>query len=130
MEKTCPFCNWEKPPLLMNSLAVAIYDKYPVTQGHTLIIPRRHYSDFFESNKEESDAILSLHWEAKGLLDTRHRPDGYNVGINCGVPAGQTIPHFHVHLIPRYRGDIEDPRGGIRGVIPAKQKYPSFTLPV
>jgi len=129
MEKTCPFCNGEKSPLLMNSLAFAIYDKYPVTQGHTLVIPKRHYSDFFESKKEEIDAILSLLWEAKGLLDTRHRPDGFNVGINCGTPAGQTILHFHVHLIPRYKGDMDDPTGGVRGVIPTKQKYP-FTIPV
>ena len=116
----------------MNSLAFAIYDKCPVTQGHTLVIPKRHYSDFFESKKEEIDAILSLLWEAKGFFDTRHMPDGYNVGINCGTPAGQTILHFHVHLIPRYKGDIKDPRGGVRGgkVIPVKQKYPPLPIPV
>ena len=124
MEKTCPFCNWGKSPLLMNSLAFAIYDKYPVTEGHTLIIPKRHYSDFFDSNKEERNAILSLLWEAKSFLDGKYKPDGYNVGINSGITAGQTILHFHVHLIPRYKGDMEDPRGGVRGVIPAKQKYP------
>jgi len=124
MEGTCPFCNGEKSPLLMNSLAFAIYDKYPVTQGHTLIIPKRHYSDFFESNEEEIAAIVSLLWETKGLLDAKYRPDGYNVGINSGIPAGQTILHFHIHLIPRYKEDMEEPRGGVRGVIPAKQKYP------
>jgi len=120
----CPFCGSDKA-VLENGIAFARYDLYPVTKGHLLIIPKRHYADFFDSTKEELGAIQELLWQAKRLLDEQFRPDGYNVGINCGVASGQTIPHIHVHLIPRYKGDVEDPTGGVRGVIPAKQKYPS-----
>jgi diadenosine tetraphosphate (Ap4A) HIT family hydrolase len=124
VEKTCPFCNC-KAPVLENSLACATYDLYPVNNGHLLVTPKRHYADFFDSTKEELDAIFSLIWEAKRMLDAEYTPDGYNIGVNCGIPSGQTIMHLHVHLIPRYTGDVEDPTGGVRGVIPAKQKYPT-----
>ncbi|MBF0496223.1 MAG: HIT family protein [Deltaproteobacteria bacterium] len=124
MKKSCPFCNCDHP-VLENSLAYAIYDRYPVNEGHLLVIPKRHFSDFFECRKEEVAAIFNLLLNAKGLLDDKYRPDGYNIGINCGLPSGQTIMHLHVHLIPRYQGDMEDPTGGVRGVIPAKQKYPT-----
>jgi diadenosine tetraphosphate (Ap4A) HIT family hydrolase len=124
MEVECPFCNSDDP-ILENSLAYARYDLYPVNKGHLLVIPKRHYGDFFDSSPEELDAIFSILWEERRMLDAEYGPDGYNVGVNCGTVSGQTIPHVHVHLIPRYAGDVEDPLGGVRGVIPARQKYPT-----
>lgn len=121
-KNNCLFCTHDES-VLRNDLAYARYDNYPVNDGHFLIIPFRHVSDFFDLSKEEVDAIFLLIDEVKNLLDKKHKPDGYNIGINVGEAAGQTIWHVHVHLIPRYKGDMEDPRGGIRGVIPEKQKY-------
>ena len=118
----CPFCHPEEV-VLENELSWARYDKFPVNPGHMLVICRRHVTDFFDSTKEERHAINSLLEQAKRLLDDKFKPDGYNVGVNCGLAAGQTIMHLHVHLIPRYQGDMENPRGGVRGVIPEKQKY-------
>ena len=123
MKTKCPFC--ETPDrVLENSLAYAVYDRWPVNRGHLLIIPKRHYSSFFESTREETDAVFDLVWRGKELLDAEYKPDGYNVGVNIGIASGQTIMHLHVHLIPRFLGDLEDPVGGVRGVIPARQKYP------
>ncbi|MDE5413288.1 HIT family protein [Alkalihalobacterium chitinilyticum] len=118
----CPFCNPENI-VISNELAFAIFDKYPVTKGHLLIIPNRHVSDFFDTSLEERAAINQLLEEGKALLEETYQPDGYNIGINCGETSGQTIFHVHVHLIPRYKGDIENPRGGVRGVIPEKRMY-------
>jgi diadenosine tetraphosphate (Ap4A) HIT family hydrolase len=119
---SCPFCSTDHV-LLANSLAYVRPDKYPVTAGHVLIIPVRHESDFLAIRFEELDAIWALVGEVKALLDSEFHPDGYNLGANAGEVAGQTIAHAHLHLIPRYRGDVQDPRGGVRGVIPAKQHY-------
>jgi len=88
-----------------------------------LVIPFRHVPDYFSLTEEEKNAIWELVEEVKNFLDRRFKPDGYNIGINIGKAAGQTIMHVHVHVIPRYWGDCEDPRGGVRGVIPEKQKY-------
>lgn len=118
----CLFCHPEEV-VLENELVWARFDKFPVNPGHMLVITRRHITDFFASTKEERQAIDALLEEAKRLLDNRFNPDGYNIGINCGPAAGQTIMHLHIHLIPRYNGDMENPRGGVRGVIPGKQKY-------
>lgn len=118
----CPFCN-AADSVLSNALAVARFDKYPVSAGHLLVITRRHVASYFEATAAERAALLDLIDSGKGLLDERFRPAGYNIGINVGAVAGQTIPHLHVHLIPRYAGDVADPRGGVRGVIPDKQKY-------
>lgn len=118
----CIFCNPEKV-ILENSLALAIYDGYPVSTGHMLIISKRHVSNFFDTTSEERQALNALLNEAKRWLDEKHHPDGYNIGINCGESAGQTIMHLHIHLIPRYKGDIDNPRGGVRGVIPEKRIY-------
>lgn len=118
----CPFCDTEIA-ILKNEHAYARYDIYPVNVGHILIVPFRHVSDFFDLTDEERDAIFKLVVESKVLLDKEHTPDGYNIGINVGESAGQTVWHVHVHVIPRYKGDMEDPRGGVRGVIPEKQKY-------
>ncbi|MBU9723818.1 MULTISPECIES: HIT family protein [Bacillaceae] len=119
----CIFCTKNLEIVLQNNLAFAIYDKYAVNKGHLLIIPKRHVSDFFETTFEEREAINSLLEDGNRLLDEKFQPDGYNIGINVGETAGQTIFHVHVHLIPRYTGDMKDPRGGVRGVIPEKQKY-------
>jgi diadenosine tetraphosphate (Ap4A) HIT family hydrolase len=118
----CPFCSTNNV-LLANSLAYVRPDKYPVTAGHVLIIPVRHQSDFLAIRFEELEAIWALVGEVKALIDSKFHPDGYNLGANAGEVAGQTIAHAHLHLIPRYRGDVQNPRGGVRGVIPAKQHY-------
>lgn len=120
----CPFCDFENP-VLSNALAFACFDVNPVTEGHLLVLPRRHVASWFETRADERLAILELVDMGRHMLDDRNRPDGYNLGLNVGAAAGQTIPHLHMHLIPRYHGDSADPRGGVRGVIPAKQWYPS-----
>ncbi len=120
----CPFCRREElPVVLSNEYSFAIFDMYPVTPGHMLIIPKRHVSNWFDITKEERDSILELIEEGKKLLDANFHPDGYNIGVNIGKAAGQTIFHLHVHLIPRYEGDIDDPTGGVRGVIPERRIY-------
>lgn len=106
-----------------NKLAFAIYDKYPVSPGHMLIIPKRHVSSFFETTAEEEVALLDLLAECREVLIHERQPDGFNIGINDGQPAGQTVMHLHIHLIPRYIGDIENPKGGVRGAIPEKRVY-------
>lgn len=119
----CPFCSRKMKTVAENDLAFAIYDKYPVNEGHILIIPKRHFSSFFDASAEERRAMNDLLNQCKQILDGTCAPHGYNIGINCGEAAGQTIFHVHVHLIPRFTGDINDPRGGVRGVIPEKRKY-------
>ena len=109
--------------LLENSVGFVIYDGFPVSEGHCLIIPHRIYSNYFDSTAEEIEGLQNLLVKTKSFLDNKFSPDGYNVGINCGRFGGQTVAHVHIHLIPRYEGDVEDPRGGVRGVIPSKQKY-------
>lgn len=120
--RNCVFCRQEEI-LLQNEYAWAKYDLHPVSIGHLLIISKRHVEDFFDTTIEERQAINDLLEQAKVLLDSKYSPDGYNIGINCGDAAGQTIMHLHVHLIPRYHGDIENPRGGVRGAIPDKRVY-------
>ncbi len=118
----CPFCE-VADTLMSNALAFARFDKYPVNSGHLLLITRRHVASYFESTAAERVALLELIDAGRALLDEQFKPAGYNIGINVGAAAGQTIAHLHVHLIPRYAGDSPDPRGGVRGVIPDKQKY-------
>jgi len=122
ISKECPFCS-RAGALLENGIAYARYDKYPVTPGHLLLIPVRHVADFFQTTREKRQALMELLFEAKALLDREYRPSGYNFGVNIGECAGQTIPHAHIHLIPRYVGDTKNPRGGVRGVIPERQSY-------
>ena len=103
---------------------MAIADKYPVTPLHTLIIPKRHVSDYFDLHQPERNAIDQLLHDRKQSIEAEDATvTGFNVGMNCGEDAGQTISHAHVHLIPRRKGDVADPAGGIRGCIPAKQHY-------
>ncbi len=99
---------------------MAIYDGFPVSPGHTLIIPKRHVASFFEATKEEQGAMLDLLAEMRQRLQTERNPDGFNIGINDGAAAGQTVMHLHIHLIPRYAGDQPDPRGGVRWIFPDK----------
>lgn len=110
LKTTCPFCCPDSP-VIENTSTYAVYDLYPVNRGHLLVIPRRHYSYFFESTKEDLDGILDLVWRGRELIDELYRPDGYNIGANVGLASGQTIMHLHVHLIPRFIGDVDDPTG-------------------
>ena len=103
-----------------NDHAMAIYDGFPVTLSHSLIIPKRHIASFFETTREEQMALFDLLTEMRELLQKEHNPDGFNIGINDGTAAGQTVMHLHIHLIPRYAGDTSDPRGGVRWIMPDK----------
>lgn len=108
---------------LENELAIARLDDFPVNKGHLEVIPKRHVKDWWETTTEERIAIFALLDEAKKMIDDKYSPDGYNIGMNLGKKAGQSIMHLHVHLIPRYNGDVANPRGGVRGIIPEKQNY-------
>jgi len=120
----CPFCTVdEERVVLHNTWGFVIRDAYPVSPGHTLVIPRRHTGSFFALMPEEREALMTLLTHARLALESAFRPDGYNIGINDGLAAGQTVFHLHLHLIPRYQGDRPDPRGGVRWVIPEKAKY-------
>ncbi len=120
----CPFCSLTLDRILAESdHTITILDAFPVSEGHTLIIPRRHVRSFFDLQTAEKEAVLKALEEAKKAIDDQFAPDAYNIGINDGETAGQTIPHLHVHLIPRYKGDSKDPRGGVRWVIPEKARY-------
>ena len=118
----CTFCN-KSEFILENEHWICIYDNYPVSNGHTLIIPKRHFNDYFLSTELERSSFDKILFEVKEHLDKEYSPDGYNVGFNVNEEGGQSIFHCHIHVIPRYRGDVENPRGGIRGVIPSKQNY-------
>jgi len=126
-QQDCPFCG--KPEIVIeNELAFAHYDSYPVSAGHCLIIPHRHVAEYFQATAEEKASIWALVDEMKIIIDREYKPDAYNIGVNIGETAGQSVPHIHIHLIPRYKGDVENPRGGVRGVIPHKQKYMKVVL--
>ncbi|MCD4652945.1 HIT family protein [bacterium] len=124
--RNCLFCQIKETHKIVseNLSAYAIYDRFPVTKGHVLVIPKRHFQDFFEITQEEFIAAFKLLEEMKSKLQSDDPLiDGFNIGINSGESAGQTIPHCHIHLIPRRTGDINSPRGGVRGVIPSKRIY-------
>jgi diadenosine tetraphosphate (Ap4A) HIT family hydrolase len=122
MSEPCPFCDILEP-VLENRLALARFDKYPVSPGHLLVVPRRHMENYFELSAEEKTDMWILVDRGKKMLDREHNPSGYNVGINCGVAAGQTVMHAHIHVIPRFDGDVDDPRGGLRKLFPGKADY-------
>jgi len=120
----CPFCFPGADRVAFEDrLTRALWDAFPASPGHLLIVPRRHVATWFDASKHEQLAIVRAMDEARELIASRHSPDGYNIGINVGPAAGQTVFHLHVHLIPRYRGDVDDPRGGVRHVIPGKGNY-------
>ncbi|MCS7249169.1 MAG: HIT family protein, partial [Anaerolineales bacterium] len=107
-----------------SATAYALLDKYPVSPGHSLVIPKKHLSDYFDLSTHTKTALWIVVERVKDILKERFHPDGFNVGFNVGEAAGQTVPHVHLHIIPRYQGDVENPRGGIRHVIPSKGFYP------
>ena len=121
----CVFCDRITTGKLTAAaeLAVAFPDAFPVSPGHTLIAPRRHEPDYFALTEAEQSAMWSLVPEVRRILDTEHGVQGYNLGINVGTAAGQTVPHAHLHVIPRYSGDSKDPRGGVRWVLPTRAPY-------
>jgi diadenosine tetraphosphate (Ap4A) HIT family hydrolase len=121
---TCPFCDLEERPIVAgNAHAIAFRDGYPVNPGHTLVVTRRHVASNHEATDEERQAILELADDVRAALDAELHPDGYNLGINIGEAAGQTVMHLHLHVIPRFKGDVEDPTGGVRYVIPERGNY-------
>jgi len=113
----------EQDQVLRNDLCYARWDKFPVSKGHLLVIPYRQFDSYFDATPAEKNALWSLVDKAKMYLDKLHQPAGYNIGINVGKSAGQTVMHMHIHVIPRYARDMPDPEGGVRGVIPQKRKY-------
>lgn len=120
----CPFCTLSRTRIVdENDHAVWIRDGFPVSPGHSLVIPKRHVGSFFETSTMERDALLALLDAAQAKLSLEFQPDGFNIGINDGAAAGQTVAHLHIHLIPRYRGDQPDPRGGVRWILPEKADY-------
>ena len=120
----CSFCNLDKSRIILaNDHAIAIYDGFSISPGHSLVAPRRHISSFFEATKEEQAAMLELLDKLRQLLLKDLIIDGFNIGINDGIAAGQTVMHLHIHLIPRYAGDMDDPRGGVRWIFPDKAVY-------
>lgn len=125
MMDNCPFCHLAPAVEVVceSDICVAFYDGFPVSPGHALIIPKRHVASYFDLTNQEREAMTQMMLDVKQMLDERFHPDGYNIGINVGEYAGQSIFHCHMHLIPRYKGDVANPKGGVRGVIPNKQKY-------
>lgn len=123
MSADCIFCRPQREILARNELAIAVFDSYPVSPGHSLIVPLRHAATIWDLGAEEFDACFRLVRELKPLLEARFRPDAFNVGVNCGEAAGQSVWHAHIHVIPRFKGDNPNPRGGVRNVIPLKARY-------
>ncbi len=122
---SCIFCEFYRVEkyIAQNDLAFAIFDNFPVNKGHVLIIPKRHFASYFDATHEELVALNNLIQDVKALIDMEYKPDGYNLGVNIGEVAGQTIFHLHIHLIPRYIGDVDNPRGGVRKLKKALVEY-------
>ena len=119
----CLFCKDPHGVSLVHELAYSARDTYAVSPGHTLVIPKRHVASFFDLMPEEIIACMGLITEERRLLDAEFKPDGYNIGVNIGPAAGQSIFHVHIHIIPRYTGDVENPQGGVRHVITRNAHY-------
>ena len=113
---SCIFCELREDILFENDLAIAFFDNHPVSKGHTLVIPKRHVETYFDLNEKEIEAMFQLSIKVKEHLDREYHPDGYNVGFNVLEAGGQSVMHAHMHIIPRYKGDVPHPRGGIRKV--------------
>jgi diadenosine tetraphosphate (Ap4A) HIT family hydrolase len=133
--KECPFCKiWESNSshsfkvLVVGEHCVSVLDQYPVSEGHCLVIPKRHVATIWELTDEELKDLYTVMKQTDDWIFEWYHPDGTNYGINEGSAAGQTIPHLHIHLIPRYNGDVPNPEGGVRGVIPWKQEYTPLFL--
>ena len=122
--ESCYFCSLpSKRIILETELSIVIFDAFPVSEGHTLIITKRHIESIFDTTKEEQIDLLANLDKAKKILDQKFSPDGYNIGINDGEAAGQTVMHLHTHLIPRFSGDTEQAKGGVRWIFPDKANY-------
>lgn len=119
----CLFCAPQREILVENAHAIAVFDSYPVSPGHSLILPRRHVVTIWDLQEDEYAACYALVRELKPVLEARFLPDGFNVGVNCGEAAGQSVWHAHIHVIPRFKGDTPNPKGGVRHVIPLKGSY-------
>jgi diadenosine tetraphosphate (Ap4A) HIT family hydrolase len=120
----CPFCDPDPDRICEeNEAAVAIHDRFPVAGGHMLVVPKRHVASLFDLPEGERAAVWVLVARVRARLASEHGPDGFTVGVNDGPAAGQTIAHAHVHVIPRRAGDVCDPRGGVRWVIPDQAAY-------
>lgn len=120
----CPFCDPEEGRRIWSSdLALVLRDGYPVSKGHTLVVPVRHVASLFETSGEERMALFEALDVARAVAKQEYQPAGFNIGVNDGPAAGQTVAHCHIHLIPRYDGDQPDPRGGVRWIFPDKAKY-------
>lgn len=121
---SCPFCQLPpERPFHQGPLTLGLWDNFPVSPGHALLIPRRHVPTWFDATPEEQQELTAAIELARAAILARHRPDGFNVGMNLGAAAGQTVEHLHLHVIPRYAGDVPDPRGGVRWVVPARADY-------
>ena len=122
--EACPFCNIEQNRLIYeDDLIIAFWDVYPVSPGHALLIPKRHVAAWFDASEEEQIHLLQGVNRVREIIEERHSPAGFNIGVNVGQAAGQTVFHLHLHVIPRYDGDTPDPTGGVRHVIPGKGNY-------
>ncbi len=122
--EVCPFCRPDAERIFhLGTLVLGLWDKFPVSPGHALLVTRRHVADWFDASDDERAELVAATMAARANILERHRPSGFNIGINVGDAGGQTVPHLHVHVIPRYDGDVEDPRGGVRFVIPGKANY-------
>ena len=124
LSEKSPFYPLDEERIIMiGDNALAFYDRFPVSPGHALVIPVRGVKSIYELDAEVQREIWDMVRQVRELLAEKYQPDAFNIGINDGAAAGQTMPHSHIHIIPRYQGDVADPRGGIRHVIPAKAKY-------
>ena len=122
MSDQCPFCSLSHF-VPSTSVGLVVRDAFPLTEGHTLIVPRQHIASLFELTVDEQAELWQLVAQVRSSLVEQFHPDAFNIGINDGEAAGQTIPHAHIHVVPRYLGDVVDPRGGVRWVIPQKAAY-------
>jgi diadenosine tetraphosphate (Ap4A) HIT family hydrolase len=120
----CPFCNPDPERIITSTPhAIALRDGFPLAEGHTLVLPRRHVASLYDLTPEEQAAVWHLVAEIRSRLQRELTPDGFNIGLNDGEAAGQTVMHAHVHVIPRRHGDVPDPRGGVRWILPDRAAY-------
>ena len=119
----CIFCQLDRSTLAESKLSRAFLDSFPVSKGHALVIPKRHVTSVWEMTAEEYTDAFDLVRNVKDILQGQFEPQGFNIGVNCGEAAGQSVLHAHIHIIPRYSGDVQNPRGGVRNIIPGKGNY-------
>jgi diadenosine tetraphosphate (Ap4A) HIT family hydrolase len=119
----CIFCRHDRPLLAQSKQSSAFLDSFPVANGHVLVIPKRHVATIWDLTTKEFADAFDLVRQVKDILQNKYRPAGFNVGVNCGEAAGQSVSHAHIHIIPRYAGDLANPRGGIRNIIPGRGNY-------